>query len=98
MPGLLLMWVIPRPIPRRASRWSGRWCVGRAVRSCFLGVVTMTSDPDYPVDVPQDDDGPDPVPDVDPEDTLELDDDDVPGADDDDDGAGQETADGRPVG
>ena len=55
----------------------------------------MMSEPDSPVDIPQDDGG-EPTPDVDPEDTLELDD--IPGADDDDDGAGQESDDGSPVG
>lgn len=56
----------------------------------------MMSEPDYPVDIPQDGPG-EPTPDIDPEDTLELDDD-IPGADDDDDGAGQESDDGSPVG
>lgn len=51
-----------------------------------------------PDDIPQDDDGPMPVPDVDPDDGLEIGEDETVPDDDDDDGAGEESDSGSPVG
>jgi hypothetical protein len=59
----------------------------------------LMSEPDHPVDIPQDDDTPDPTPDIDAGEPLFVGDDETVAADDDDEGGGEDGGDhGSPVG